>query len=127
MKAITNRWGRVVVMAVLALCWIGTTQTSSAAEDTPTRKLGRGISNMLFCVLEVPKSWEDIKEEHGEIAGITWGTVRGLGRTAMRFGVGVYEVVTFPHTQGPIVYPEFVLPKNEGEEDWRLRQKGDIY
>jgi len=68
----------------------------SAFADDMTRKLGRGVANVVTCPLEITKSMSDVNNESGPFAGLTWGLARGLVKTVIRGGVGFYEVFTFP-------------------------------
>ncbi len=62
----------------------------------PIRKLGRGLANMTSGSTELFASIEQTTDSDGSSASASYGVVRGLTRTLARFGVGVYEVVTFP-------------------------------
>ena len=62
----------------------------------PTRKLGRGISNQLFGITELPYTIAKINDREGNSAALGYGVVRGMGRFLFRFGVGWYETITFP-------------------------------
>jgi len=62
----------------------------------PTRKLGRGLANVLFGWAEVPEAIAEVNERDGNAAAVTYGVVRGFGRFFFRFGSGVYEVSTHP-------------------------------
>ena len=62
----------------------------------PTRKLGRGISNVLFGFTELPATICKVNNRQGNSAGIGYGVSKGLGRSLFRFGIGWYEIVTFP-------------------------------
>ena len=62
----------------------------------PTRKLGRGISNVLFGFTELPSTICKVNNRQGNSAGIGYGVSKGLGRSLFRFGIGWYEIVTFP-------------------------------
>lgn len=77
------------------------------------KKLGRGISNVAFGWLELPKAVEDVGKENGFFSAITWGPIYGLGKTAMRTLAGAYEVATFPapvpQNFEPLIKPEFIL------------------
>jgi putative exosortase-associated protein (TIGR04073 family) len=66
------------------------------ADQGPTRKLGRGLSNIMFGFTEVPTTIAVINEREGNSAALSYGVVRGFGRFFYRFGKGVYEVVTHP-------------------------------
>jgi putative exosortase-associated protein (TIGR04073 family) len=65
-------------------------------DQGPTRKLGRGIANILFGVTEIVQTPAEINEREGNAAGASYGVVRGFGRFFVRLGMGFYEVATFP-------------------------------
>ena len=95
-------------------------------EDNFVRKLGRGVSNIAFGVLEVPIKIHDVNQENGGIAAVTYGTFLGLAHFIAREVVGVVEVVTFPIPlpggnvatdgngwgYGPILAPEFIVDRD---------------
>jgi putative exosortase-associated protein (TIGR04073 family) len=60
----------------------------------PTRKLGRGLSNMLFGFNELPATIVKVNKKEGNSA-IGYGVTKGLGRSLFRFGIGWYEIITF--------------------------------
>lgn len=62
----------------------------------PTRKLGRGFSNLLYGSSEILYTMDKVNEQEGNSAAFGYGLVRGIGRTFFRFGVGLYEIITFP-------------------------------
>jgi putative exosortase-associated protein (TIGR04073 family) len=62
----------------------------------PTRKLGRGVSNVVFGWSELPVTVGKINEIEGNSAAAGYGVVRGVARSFARFGVGIYEAVTAP-------------------------------
>ena len=62
----------------------------------PTRKLGRGLSNVLFGITELPCTMDKINCTEGNSAAFGYGVVKGIGRTLFRFGVGWYEIISFP-------------------------------
>lgn len=62
----------------------------------PTRKLGRGLSNLVFGISELPVTIAKINEREGNSAAAGYGVVRGLGRSGMRVGTGLFEFLTFP-------------------------------
>jgi putative exosortase-associated protein (TIGR04073 family) len=75
------------------------------------RKLARGLSNVLFGVVEVPNQVMQTNYRHGGAAAATLGVGKGFGRWLMRMGVGVFEIVTFPvpvpDGYRPLMKPEF--------------------
>jgi putative exosortase-associated protein (TIGR04073 family) len=62
----------------------------------PTRKLSRGVANILFSFSEVIQTPSEINDREGNAAAWTYGPIRGFGRFFFRVGMGVYEVATFP-------------------------------
>jgi putative exosortase-associated protein (TIGR04073 family) len=62
----------------------------------PTRKLGRGIANILYSGTEIIQTVPEINSREGNSAAASYGVVRGVGRFFFRIGSGVYEVATFP-------------------------------
>ncbi len=71
-------------------------QSPPQSDQGPTRKLGRGLGNMLFGSTEILDSMTDVNYMEGNSAAFSYGLVRGLGRTFARFGYGVFETLTFP-------------------------------
>lgn len=62
----------------------------------PTRKLGRGLSNLVFGIAELPTTIAKINEREGNSAAAGYGVVRGVGRSYMRFQAGIVEIFSFP-------------------------------
>ena len=62
----------------------------------PTRKLGRGISNLVFGIAELPTSVAKVNTDEGNSAAAGYGVVRGVGRSVMRTAAGIFEIITFP-------------------------------
>src|SRR5438045_2729499 len=62
----------------------------------PTRKLGRGLSNLVFGLAELPVTIAQVNEREGNSAAAGYGVVRGLGRSGLRIGSGLFESLTFP-------------------------------
>lgn len=80
--------------------------------DDPIKKLGRGVCNIVSCPLEIIKQSSDVANTDGAMASMTWGVLKGIGMTAVRCVVGVYETATFifpcPKDYKPIMTdPEF--------------------
>jgi len=61
----------------------------------PTRKLGRGLSNLFLAPAEIPTTIAKINTDEGNAAAAGYGVVRGFGRSAARHVAGFLEVVTF--------------------------------
>jgi len=71
-------------------------QDPPAADYGPTRKLGRGLSNVVFGWTEIPVTIGTINSAEGNSAAAGYGVVRGTGRAFARFGVGLYEALLWP-------------------------------
>jgi len=71
-------------------------QAPPMSDMGPTRKLGRGISNVLFGFTELPNTVCKVNERQGNAAAFSYGVTKGIGRSLFRFGIGWYEIVTFP-------------------------------
>ncbi len=67
-----------------------------AREQGPTRKLGRGVSNLLFGWSELPTTIAKVNRDEGNSAAAGYGVVRGVGRSVLRMQAGVFEILTWP-------------------------------
>jgi len=86
----------------------------------PENKLGRGLNNLTeFARLgEINRSVEQTFLWDGPATAYSTGLIRGLNRSLVRTGVGLYEVVTFPipsydpilRPGGPILHDATVHP-----------------
>ena len=74
----------------------------------PTRKLGRGFSNILYSSTELPYSMSVLNQREGNAAAFSYGIVRGVGRVLFRVSMGVYEVATFPFTYNGTYKPPYL-------------------
>lgn len=83
----------VTGFATLALADI---QDPPGNDYGPTRKLGRGLSNIFFCLTEFTYTQEYIQETEGDNA-LGYGFVKGVGRVLFRAGAGWAELLTFPY------------------------------
>jgi putative exosortase-associated protein (TIGR04073 family) len=75
----------------------------------PERKFSRGLSNVTeFARMgEIRRSVEQTALWDGTEQAYTLGFMRGLNRSLVRTGVGIYEIVTFPIPDyDPIFFPE---------------------
>ncbi|MBE6365026.1 MAG: exosortase system-associated protein, TIGR04073 family [Lentisphaerae bacterium] len=121
-----------LVTFCVAFVMIGMSSTAKADDAwimRPMEKLGRGITNVAFSVLEIPMKWSEVSSEKGALAGLTYGTLKGVCYTVARIGVGVVDIITFPFPlpncpddledvgwgYGPIMRPAWVVPVGE---DW---------
>ena len=75
----------------------------------PERKFSRGLNNVTeFARLgEIRRSMEQTALWEGTSQGYSLGFVRGINRSLLRTGVGVYEIITFPFPNyDPVFLPE---------------------
>ena len=84
-----------LLMAVAAMCRADIHDPPSN-DYGPTRKLGRGISNLLFGITELPTTIAKVNDTEGNSAAAGYGVVRGVGRSVMRMQAGIFEILTFP-------------------------------
>ena len=77
----------------------------------PTRKLGRGISNVVFGIAELPVSIARVNSREGNSAAASYGVVRGVGRSYMRFHTGLAEIFSFPFRVNRGTYYPLLPPR----------------
>jgi putative exosortase-associated protein (TIGR04073 family) len=82
--------------AAVAATALADIQQPPGSDYGPTRKLGRGLGNVLFGPTELLDSMTAVNYEEGNSAAWSYGVVRGIGRSFARLGYGIYEIVTFP-------------------------------
>jgi putative exosortase-associated protein (TIGR04073 family) len=104
---------RIAIIATIALVLLNVSSPCYAQDAT--KKLGRGLVNILTGWIELPKNIYKTSVESNPFSGITVGLAKGLGMTVVRTGAGVYETATFPfplpQEYKPILEPEYVLNK----------------
>ena len=71
-------------------------QDPPANDYGPTRKLTRGLANLLVGWSEIIEQPNQMNEREGNAAAWTYGVTKGFGRFLLRIHYGVYEVLTFP-------------------------------
>lgn len=95
MKKLSARILALSVIGFLATWAVADIQCPPGAVYTPIRKLSRGLANIFYAPTEIFNSVErSLHEEDGNIA-FSYGIIRGLDRTGIRIGYGLYEVVNF--------------------------------
>lgn len=104
---------------VITLGVYGLAGSLAAAEVAPTsysdgvsRKLGRGLANVVTAPLELIRTPYLVSQRDGAVAGGSVGTVKGLWAAVVRELAGVVETVTclfpIPKDFQPLIQPEFV-------------------
>ena len=119
----------VLLIGAIMVCGSFSAKADDAWIMRPMEKLGRGITNVAFSVFELPMKWTEVTNEKGGLAGLTYGTLKGVCYVVARIGVGVCDIVTFPFPlpncpddledvgwgYGPIMTPAWVVPVGK---DW---------
>jgi putative exosortase-associated protein (TIGR04073 family) len=81
-----------------------------------TRKLLRGVGNIAFGWVEIPRQISADIQDMDVFTGTFTGLYKGVQRTVIRDVVGAWEIVSFPlpvpSNYAPIVMPEFVSGKD---------------
>ena len=127
-RTLTIRTLTLALMVAVAFCLAGPMTASAYDEVTRersdvaqmTRKLGRGLTNILTGWVEVPKTIATKWRETDPVTGFVLGTVQGVGWGFTRTVCGAYETLTFPFPAPggyePLMDPEFILPTVWGAE-----------
>ncbi len=76
--------------------WINTNDKSPGAYQLAFDKLGRGLENTLFGVLEIPKQTVKRAVETNCSSCYFSGFFKGIGYFIVRELAGIYEILTFP-------------------------------
>lgn len=108
-------WKMTGFWTALAFLFIGVQSPASAAELGEYKwsdKLSRGALNIVSSPVEIARTIHVSSESKGYGYGWTVGLVRGVGKTFVRFGAGVIDLVTFPfdfpdENKAPLVKPEY--------------------
>lgn len=83
-------------------------QAPPKSQYTATRKLSRGLANILYSWTELPNTIIRSNERQDQATEVVvFGIVRGIARTGVRLGYGVYEVINF---QRPLYKDSFRAP-----------------
>jgi len=115
MRKLASLLGATLVVGVLASGCAG-----------PEKKLGRGFSNTYEIVRmsEMRRTMEQtaLFEPHATYSG---AMVRGLNRSIARFGIGVYEIVTFPIPSYEPVCTNYLTPHLVYPDNYKPRILAD--
>ena len=86
----------LAAISLLSATALADIQDPPANDHGPTRKLGRGLANVIWGGAELFINPAEINEREGNAAAWTYGPVKGVGRRFFRMGVGMWEIATFP-------------------------------
>ena len=131
------KFGKMWLIALIAVFSVVCAGNVSAAENNepqwlmrPVEKLARGIANVALSPVELPIAWNEVNNEQGGVAGLFYGTLKGVCCIFARIGVGIVDIVTFPFPlpncpddpngygsgYGPILTPAWVI---DVDHDWQ--------
>jgi putative exosortase-associated protein (TIGR04073 family) len=101
----------LLLMLLLPSIALADIQDPPSNDYGPTRKLGRGLSNLFLAPAEITVTIAKINKDEGNSAAAGYGVVRGLGRSATRHVAGLIEILTWPF---PIAHGTYypILPDN---------------
>jgi putative exosortase-associated protein (TIGR04073 family) len=94
--AFMKRLLSLALLSMLVMPALADIHDPPANDYGPTRKLGRGLANIVFGITELSVQPNTINEREGNAAAWSYGVVRGFGRYFARIGYGIYDVTTFP-------------------------------
>ncbi len=92
MKALLS----LALVSLLSATALADIQDPPVNDFGPTRKLSRGLANVMWGWTEIVYQPSLINEREGNVAAWTYGPVRGFGRFFFRMGAGVWEIASFP-------------------------------
>ncbi|MES2596154.1 MAG: exosortase system-associated protein, TIGR04073 family [Verrucomicrobiota bacterium] len=110
----------LTLIAALTLCSVAQAdiQSPPGHHFNWSRKLSRGVGNVLYGVSEPFQVWEKTLEQDGAIAASTDFFIEGLKRMVVRAGYGVYEVATFPVPSWKLTYRPPYYRKDKIDPWW---------
>ena len=101
---------RMIAIGIMVLVVLNLT-TNGYCQDA-FRKLGRGVVNIATSPIEILKSIGSTYKDKGLLDAVGLGVPKGVVMMAVRAGLGVYEIFTFPvpipEGYEPALLPEFV-------------------
>lgn len=116
-----------IVLSIIALCAL----CSAAVADIQSppghhynwsRKLSRGVGNILFGWLEYPSAWSKANATDGSVAAASDFLIEGTKRTLVRAVHGIYETATFPVASWKRTYRPTYVTKESQDSWWGYTQ-----
>lgn len=83
-----------------------------------SRKLSRGIGNILYGAHEPLNVWQRTNASEGAVAAASDFFVEGIKRMVVRAGYGVYEIATFPVPSWKLTYRPMYYRKERLDPWW---------
>jgi putative exosortase-associated protein (TIGR04073 family) len=91
-----KRFLAVAIVTVSAATVLADIQDPPGNDYGPTRKLGRGLSNLFLAPAEIFVSVGKVNTTEGNSTAAGYGVVRGFSRSAERHMAGLLEILTWP-------------------------------
>jgi putative exosortase-associated protein (TIGR04073 family) len=85
-----------LLLAGVATLAVADIQSPPAAKHGMIRKLSRAFANLAYGVSEIPANWVRVGDTEGRKAAGSYGVAKGVEKTVVRVGYGLYELITFP-------------------------------
>ncbi|MDG2123324.1 MAG: exosortase system-associated protein, TIGR04073 family [Verrucomicrobiales bacterium] len=85
-----------LLVASLGTWAVADIQSPPGASNGAIKKLGRAVSNLIYGATEIPATWSRTLDSEGSNSAATYGVLKGVEKTVVRVGYGLYELVTFP-------------------------------
>lgn len=111
-----------VASVVLSSTALGDIQSPPGHHYNWSRKLSRGVGNLLFGWLEYPAVWRKTNKSDGAVAAASDFLIEGTKRTLVRAVHGVYEVATFPVASHKLTYRPAYGYKEQLDNWWGYTQ-----
>ena len=98
----------------LTVCAVATIhadiQAPPSSDQGPTRKLGRGFSNVISGVTDLQYTIA-YENDHDGNSAIPYGFIKGSGRFFARVGSGLFDIATFPFPLNKGKYTPILKPE----------------
>ena len=123
--------GRIRLLVLAAFVGLillsGVFSGNASADNSPARKLGRGVANLGLGVMVIPSVVIEMSKESGPALGVTWGFLKGTAMMVVTESVGLWEIFTCPFATPPdyvpILSPEFPWQRFTADENQRRKRK----
>jgi putative exosortase-associated protein (TIGR04073 family) len=110
------------VAMVLTTTAFGDIQSPPGHHFNWSRKLSRGVGNILFGWLEYPSAWTKANATDGSVAAASDFLIEGTKRTLVRAVHGIYETATFPVASWKRTYRPTYVTKESQDSWWGYTQ-----
>ncbi len=82
-------------------------------DNTPVKKLTRGVTNTAFCWAEIPADVAKTAKQTDPVIGLTYGTAKGILTGVTRGLLGIVDTLTFfvPPYDKPLMKPEYAYSR----------------